>query len=135
MKLSLNPLDDPLTLIYFFFPPKLSIGLCFTLPNRFHSKAGTLFRLVFLTMPICSVLHITQAPLSNKVSYFVSMCVSLDNSKVLDKSPLSGPGRNPHSCNRGTKGLLYLGGPCRVLLGFTSKGRTGLGRGATSWKA
>ena len=54
---------------------------------------------------------------------------------VLDKSPLSGPGRNPHSCNRGTEGLLYLGGPCRVLLGFTSKGRTGLGRGATSWKA
>ena len=41
-----------------------------------------------------------QVPLPNKVSSFVSICTSLDNPfRVLDKSPLSGPGRGPPFCN------------------------------------
>ena len=47
-----------------------------------------------------SLLLSTHALFPNKISCFVSTCVTSDNSFwVLDKSPLSGPGRGPPFCN------------------------------------
>ena len=47
-----------------------------------------------------SLLLSAWAPLPNTVYRFVSSCVSLDNSsRMLHKSPLSGPGGSPPSCN------------------------------------
>ena len=47
-----------------------------------------------------------RAPLASKISCFVSTCVSLVmHYWVLDKSPLSGPGRVPPSCNN--SGLVW----------------------------
>ena len=48
--------------------------------------------------------------LSNKISCFVSTCVSEDNSFLflLDKSPVSGPGRDPSSCNTCVESSLVL---------------------------
>ena len=59
-----------------------------------------LFNMFFLTLLLSP-----RVLFPNKISCFVNTCVSSDNSfPVLDKSPVSGPGRGPSSCN---KPMLY----------------------------
>ena len=60
--------------------------------RRKHGRAVLLGSLTLLLS--------ARVPFPNKVSCFVSTRVSSDNSfRVLDKSPVSGPGRGPPSCN------------------------------------
>ena len=53
----------------------------------------------FSWVPLPTALH--QVPFPNKISCFVSTCVSLDNSFLsVTQEPSLGPGRGPPSCNR-----------------------------------
>ena len=63
-----------------------------TRDRKAHGRAVLLSSLILLLF--------TRAPLPSKISYFVSPCVSMDNSFQSVRQELTlGPGRGPPSCN------------------------------------
>ena len=67
------------------------------IPSPENPKCEPHGRAIFLGF--LTLLLSAQEPFPNKIFCFVSICVSSDNFRMLNKSPLSGPEKDP-SCNK-----------------------------------